>query len=170
MKSLVLQSSGTRLFFTLLGRIAGLLAGLLPVLLGLVFHLVPFTMTRLIASRVTPPGRTAISFYRLLVGLAIYALWYVGSGLLAAWMNVPAWIIVLTLVLMPLAGVIALSYWPYAWQFATQSWQQLRLLMRREECRKLRQDRDSLRSRFLAMAEEYAQRDGGGTAFRESIK
>jgi glycerol-3-phosphate O-acyltransferase/dihydroxyacetone phosphate acyltransferase len=164
MKSLVLQVSGMRLLFTFLGRIAGLLAGLLPALLGLVFHLVPFALTRMIASRVTPPGRTAISLYRLLVGLAIYALWYVGTGLLAAWMNVPAWIIVLTLVLMPLAGVIALSYWPYAWQFATQSWLQLRLLMRREECRKLRQDRESLRSRFLAMAEEYSQRDGDDRA------
>jgi glycerol-3-phosphate O-acyltransferase/dihydroxyacetone phosphate acyltransferase len=164
MKSLVIQASGMRLLSKLLGRITGLLAGLLPALLGLVFHLVPFTLTRVIASRVTPRGRTAISLYRLLVGLAIYALWYVGAGLLAAGMNVSAWSIVLTLLLMPLAGVIALSYWPYAWQVATQFWRQLRLLGRREECRKLRQDRDSLRSRFLAMAEEYAQREDGDHA------
>jgi len=159
MKSLVLQSGGMRLFGQLFGRVVGLLVGLLPAILGMVFHLIPFAIVRLIASRVTPPGRTAVSFYRLLAGLPVYALWYVGAGLLARWMNAPAWIIALTLLLMPLAGVIALTYWPHAWQSATQSLRQLLLLLRSEECRKLRQDRNLLRSQLVAMADEYTQRD-----------
>lgn len=160
MKSVVLQSEGMRLFGQLFGRVVGLLVGLLPAILGVVFHLIPFAIVRLIASRVTPPGRTAVSLYRLLAGLPIYALWYVGAGLLAGWMNVPAWVIALTVLLMPLAGVVALTYWPHAGRSATQSLRQLLLLLRSEECRKLRQDRNLLCSQLIAMADEYGQRDG----------
>ncbi len=161
MKSLVLQASGMRLFGKFLVRVVGMLIGLLPAILGLVFHLIPFALTRLVASRVTPPGRTAISLYRLLAGLPIYAGWYALAGILAVWLNVPVWIIAVALPLMSVAGVIALNYWPYAWQFATQSLRQVLFLMRRGECRKLRQARNSLRAQLIVMAEEYVQRDGG---------
>ena len=151
MNSLVLQSGGMRLFGELFRRIVGFL----PAILGLVFHLIPFSIVRLIASIVTPPGRTAVSMYRLLAGLPIYALWYVGVALLATWMNVPAWIIALTLFLMPLAGVISLTYWPHVWKSAIQ----ILLLLRSEECRKLRQDRILVRSQLIAMADEFTQRE-----------
>jgi 1-acyl-sn-glycerol-3-phosphate acyltransferase len=164
MKSAVLRETGRRLCFTLFGRIIGLVIGLLPAFLGLAFHLIPFTLTRLISSRVQPPGRTAVSFYRLLFGLPIYAVWYVLVGLLAVWMNGPLWIVILALLLAPVAGVIALGYWPHAWQSATQSWHQLRLLLRREECRQLRQEQDAIRSQLIAMADEYTRRDTGQTS------
>ncbi len=157
MKSSVLQMSGIRLVARFVGWMIGLLAGLLPAIIGVVFHLVPFGLTRLISRRVQPPGRTAVSFYRLLAGLPIYASWYAGAGLLAVWMKAAFWVLPLLLVVALATGVFALSYWPFAWRSVIQFWRQFMLLLRRDECRKLRKDQNDLRAKLTAMAEEYAQ-------------
>lgn len=158
MNSPVLGASGLRLFGIILGRIAVLLLGLLPAFAGLFFHVVPFSVVRLIAYFITPPNRTAVSFYRLLVGLPVYAFWYVVAGIAATWMVVPTWSIVVSILLLPVTGIIALGYWPHAWEYASRSWRQLRFLSNRENCENLRLERESLRSQLIMMAEQYIQR------------
>ena len=158
--SLVLRKRGLRLFGELTVRIVGMLIGLVPALIGLIFHLIPFSLVRVIARFVQPPGRTAISLYRVLCGLPVYAIWYVATLILAVWMQVPAWLVALTLLLMPMAGVIALTYWPNVGHFAIQTWRQILLLLQPKKCQILRQDRDSIRSRLISMADEYKNLDG----------
>ena len=137
----------------------GTLLGLLPAILGLMFHLVPFVMVRFLASRVTPPGRTAVSMYRLLAGLPVYAAWYFAAVWCALWMNVPLWGTALSVLCLPFLGVIALNYWPQVRHSAPQALRQFLILLRRKDYKNLREHQTRLRSKLNSMAGEYAQRD-----------
>jgi len=156
LKSPILRAGGVRLVPGLIGRILTFLFLLPPAILGLTFHLIPFAVVRLVASRLQPPGRTAISFYRLLVGLPVYACWYAAAVLLGAWMSVPAPLIAICLLVMPFIGVIALDFWPRARQTASGFWRHLLVLLQPARRRHLGLKQDSLRSQLVKMAEEYA--------------
>jgi glycerol-3-phosphate O-acyltransferase/dihydroxyacetone phosphate acyltransferase len=159
LESLILQSNGIRLFGKCASQILGTLLGLLPAILGLLFHLIPFVMVRFLASRVTPPGRTAVSMYRLLAGLPVYAVWYFAAVLCALWMNVPMLGTAVAVLCLPFLGVIALNYWPQVRHSAPQALCQFLILLRRKVYQNLREHQTCLRSKLNIMAGEYAQRD-----------
>ncbi|MGY8748152.1 MAG: hypothetical protein ACKVHR_08880 [Pirellulales bacterium] len=159
LESPIHQSSGIRLFGKCASRILRTLLGLFPAIFGLLFHLVPFVMVRFLASRVTPPGRTAVSMYRLLAGLPVYAAWYFAAVLCALWMKVPLWGTAVAVLCLPLLGVIALNYWPQVRHSAPQAFHQFLILLRIKDYKNLRGHQTRLRSKLNSMAGEYAQRD-----------
>ncbi|MDB4379759.1 lysophospholipid acyltransferase family protein [Mariniblastus sp.] len=158
LESLLLQSKGPGGFLHAIGLIARGLLGLLPAVLGLLFHLIPFLIVRLIASRVTPAGRTAVSLYRLLAGMPVYLAWYVGSIFFFWWLNVLWPWGVVSVLLLPFLGVFALNYWPNLMKALPTVGRQLLLLLRGTQWRLLRDRQTSLRERLILMEQEYLKR------------
>ncbi|MFQ5732227.1 MAG: 1-acyl-sn-glycerol-3-phosphate acyltransferase [Planctomycetaceae bacterium] len=154
----VMRSSGWRAALTLFGQGLWVVLLFLPALLGTLFHSVPFTIVRAVAARLQQPGRTTVSFYRLMVGLPVYGLWYVAAGwwlfgnfLATAWF---AWTCLLTL---PFLGVLSLSYWRAIPATGKSWWHQLRFLFHRDRLAELRKERDALSGRLSALADECHQ-------------
>ncbi|MCA9248261.1 MAG: 1-acyl-sn-glycerol-3-phosphate acyltransferase [Planctomycetales bacterium] len=121
-----------------------------------VFHLVPFAVTRLLARLATPPGRTAVSFYRLLIGLPVYLIWYLAAVAFALWQAAPwSWIVPGVVALAP-AGVMALSYWPAAPAAVRGIFRQLSMAVRPTSLRPLRDEHAALRSALIEIGGKYA--------------
>ena len=156
--SLMFRSQGIALFGKAVLRIGGALLGFLPAVVGALFHLLPFVTVRLIASRVTPPGRTAVSLYRLLVGLPIYLVWYIASVLLiglASW----AWPFGFAgLVVLPFLGMFSLRYFPYIRRALPNLASQFRILFRKPKCDSLRENHLNLQKKVVDLETEFAER------------
>lgn len=153
--SLVLQSQGWSMFVRAVLRIGGGLLGLLPALVGAVFHLVPFFLVRFIASRVTPPGRTAISLYRLLVGMPVYLAWYVACLSLFWWTN---WLWpfgAAALLVLPCLGVFALNFWPFVTKGLPNLYAQFLILFKSTTYKSLRENHMLLRRELVDLKTEF---------------
>ena len=136
-----------------------LLLGLLPAGAGMLHHLVPFAVTRGIVQLVKHPGRPTIAQNRLMIGLPVFALWYalVWGGIAHHHGALFAW---LWTVLMPCAGVAALHY---AWRVRTAGrawWQELKMIFRLAELRRLRQSHVSVRRQLEKLKAEYLALSG----------
>jgi 1-acyl-sn-glycerol-3-phosphate acyltransferase len=151
----VLQKHGLVIALTLLWHILWLILLCVPGLLGSLFHIVPFTFVRTVASRLDRPGRVTIATHRLLVSLPAYLLWY---GAVGGWMSFrfALWFTCLTMFSMPFAGVFALHYWRRARVTGSVLCHQVLALIRREQLQKLRSQQDELRHTLNGMAEEFA--------------
>jgi len=137
------------------GEALWLALGFVPALAGLLHHLVPFVLTRLAARLIRQPIRATIALSRLGPGLLIYAAWYaLAWWWLSRWL--PGWAAWTWMVLMPLAGIQALHYWPRAGQSARVPWQKIRIGRRPGELERLRAERATLSERLGAMAEDFA--------------
>ncbi len=128
---------------------------LLPVtLFGTLYHILPFVIVRLVATRMDQPGRKTIATHRMLVGVPIYLLWYlVVTGLLAIY---DARIAICSLAVAPVAGVVALHYW-HGFRSATRLlYEQFQAMTKRKRLDELRQQRTALREQLTAFAKEYS--------------
>ncbi|MCP4099264.1 MAG: hypothetical protein GY748_23820, partial [Planctomycetaceae bacterium] len=153
--SLILQSQGWGMFVQAVLRIGGGLLGLLPALVGGVFHLAPFVLVRFIASLVTPPGRTAISLYRLLVGMPVYLAWYLGCFWLLWWIN---WLWpfgAVALVALPFLGVFALNFWPFMAKGLPNFYAQILILFKGTKHKSLRENQMRLRRELVDLKTEF---------------
>ncbi len=152
----VLQSSGWRMVLTLVWQSLWMLLLMLPAIVGTLFHIVPFTIVRAIASRLQPPGRTTVSFYRLCVGLPVYLLWYAAVGW---WLlfdfHATTWFAGVYLGALPLLGLLALGYWRSLEATAGLWWHQCRFLFNRDRLNELRRERHQLSQRVSALGDEY---------------
>ena len=85
-----------------------LVAGALAGVFGVLTHLLPYVLVRLLGKLLPAPGRMTLALNRLLVGVPIYAAWY---GLAAWWLNdyFLKWVVITWLVLMPVSGLVALD-------------------------------------------------------------
>jgi 1-acyl-sn-glycerol-3-phosphate acyltransferase len=130
------------------------LALFLPAIAGTLFHIIPFAVVRFVAARVRPPGRTTVAMYLMIVGIPIYLGWY---GFCAYWMYqyFATWIATLSLALMPVCGLVALTYWRRATRVTSLWWHQLRFVFGRERLRKLRAERLELQELLAQLAAEF---------------
>lgn len=156
--SRVLRQHGGRMLVHMLGRLLWLTAFFPIAILGALHHLIPFALVRLIAGRIQTPGQTTVSLARLGLGLPVYALWYA----LVAWLMVrhefQPWAICAWLIPMPLAGLVALHYWPYAWAAAKGWWAQFKLtVFQRGRLGDLRREQQELAARLRQLTEDYAR-------------
>ena len=137
------------------GKTLGLAVGFVPALAGLLHHLVPFVLTRLAGRLFRQPLRATIALSRLGPGLVIYAAWY---ALAWSWLarRFPDWVAWTWTTLMPLAGILALHYWPRTGQAARVLWQRIRMSRRRGELDGLRVERAAVSERLRAMAQDFA--------------
>ncbi|MCA9241219.1 MAG: 1-acyl-sn-glycerol-3-phosphate acyltransferase, partial [Planctomycetales bacterium] len=155
----VLRCSSLQTFVRLLTRWVGLTL-LLPVaLVGTAFHAIPFVIVRVLAARATPPGRTAISLYRLLFGLPVYGLWYVVT--IVVGLRLLPWpLVVGLLVALPVSGVIALGYWITVKLAARSWWSESQALLRPGVLRHLVRQRSDLCTQLQELAQRFLALEG----------
>ena len=154
--SAVLRHRGVAAVTRYLGRFLWLALGLVPAVLATLHHIVPFVVTRAVATRFDRGVLTATSSHRLFAGIPIYAVWYAA---MAIWMfdYFADWFARAWLVVMPFAGVFALHYWSRARNIAISLWHQLLVIAKPRELRRLRASQANLRDRLMGMSEEYAR-------------
>ena len=123
-------------------------------LMGLLHHLVPHVIARVVAARMDQPGKMTVALNRLLVGLPVHMMWYAGVTI---WMlhTFQPWVAWGWLALMPFAGLVAvwvgrrlrvvLSWW----------WAEVKLLPQRDRVRALRAERAELVAALLGLADQY---------------
>jgi len=154
MNSPILSEGSARATAHLLKATIGLLLGLGPAAAGAVHHLVPFAITRGIVKLVKHPGRATIAQNRLMIGLPLYGIWYGAVWWLLA-SKTHVWLAWLWTGLMPLCGIAALHY---AWRVRHTGrawWQELKMLARPKELRRLRTEQIALRRQLEHLREEY---------------
>ena len=157
-RSVILRRRGIWLALLLLGEALFMVLGLwkLLVLVGTLYHLLPFLLTRFVARRVQAPGRTTIALVRFGLGLPIYAAWYAFHAWWMAGYFLP-WVVWTSLVGMPFAGLLALDYWYRVERTSPAWWRQIGLLFRPARFRELRAEHDQIRSDLREMADAYSQ-------------
>lgn len=126
----------------------------IPAALGIAFHAVPFWLTRLIARRFTPPGHTAVSFYRLLVGFPTFLTWYLVALGVLLW-QLPRVRAVSIWLVLPLLGIFAVHYWGFARHAWQELWSQFRALIAPHRVRQLQDRRQKLQLQLQQLAQDY---------------
>ncbi|HWN93485.1 MAG TPA: YiiX/YebB-like N1pC/P60 family cysteine hydrolase, partial [Methylomirabilota bacterium] len=124
-------------------------------ILGTLFHIVPFVITRALARKLQD-GPTTTALARLGLGLPIYALWYVGAWWAIGSYFLP-WVAWTVVSLMPLAGIFALTYAHRSRDICRNWLQQMRALMRPGPLRELREEQGNLRGKLRGFVAEYAR-------------
>jgi hypothetical protein len=144
-----------RLFATLL--VEGLWLGFWfpAAIIGTVFHVVPFAITRALARKVQD-GPTTTALSRLGLGLPIYALWYTGAWFAIRSYFLP-WVAWTVVGLMPLAGIFALTYAHRARDICRNWWNQMLLVLKPQRLRELRAEQGTLREKLREFVGEYAR-------------
>ena len=123
--AMVLRSGRVAAWAKLLGQLAALVVTAVPAILGLVFHALPYWISRGLARCFTPPGRTAVSFYRVLVGCPAFVIWYLLALWAMLWQLPPVPAVLLWLA-MPGLGLCALHYCRFARRAWANLWHQFR--------------------------------------------
>ena len=161
-RAAVLQYPFGAALLRLLWQACWLLVLLLPALAGTVFHLIPFFCVRAIARLLTPPGRTAVSFYRLLVGFPFYLGWYLLATVAIYWQTL-SWNYAALVTVMPLLGLLALHYWRAARRIGGDVWCELLALARPVGTKAILQQRGQLVVQISELADEYVRRRDAAT-------
>jgi hypothetical protein len=148
----VLRYPAGRAFKQNAGRLVVLMLFAPVALLGIALHVVPFQIVRFAARRITPPGRTAMSFYKLLVGIPVYLVWY----LLLAWLISPyvnGPMLTAITASLPLLGLLGLRGIQLGRHTVGETWHTLRALLRPQQLQELRRQRAALGERLMALAQ-----------------
>jgi len=153
-RSPVMRFRTWRLFLVLFIEALWLAYWFPAAVIGTVFHIVPFTLTRTLARRVEE-GPTTTALARLGLGLPVYGLWYVGAWWAIRSYFLP-WVAWTVVALMPLAGVFSLTYAHRARDICRNWLQQMRVLIRPGQLRELRDEQRALRGRLDVLACDYA--------------
>lgn len=149
------REQGAARWSSVAGEMFVLAIGFVPALIGLLYHLVPFGLTRLTAWRLRGPVRSTVALSRLAPGFVLFTAWYsLNWWWLTRWL--PDWVAWLWTAILPLAGIQALQYWPRAGQAARVLWLRIRMSGRSGELDRLRSERAAVSERLRAMAKEFA--------------
>ena len=122
-------------------------------IIGILFHIIPFLVTRGFATRLQD-GPTTTALSRLGLGLPIYTLWYVGVWWAVRSYFLP-WVAWTVIAPMPLAGVLALTYAHRARDICRNWWQQMRIIFRAGQLNNLRAEQAGLREMLREFVAEY---------------
>jgi 1-acyl-sn-glycerol-3-phosphate acyltransferase len=152
----VLALRGGPLFLRLARDLAAVLMGGGAALAGALFHGLPFLTVRLLSRVWALPGEMAAATMKLLLGVPIYGLWYAAAwGLLQSYFL--PWVAWATVILMPAAGVFALSYCRRLVRVGDFWWRQVNALRRRGELEALRAEQARVQDALRDVAADYAR-------------
>lgn len=154
-RSPVMRHRSWRLFLTLLVEALWLGFWFPAAIIGTLFHLVPFVITRALARKIQD-GPTTTALSRLGLGLPIYALWYAGAWFAIRSYFLP-WVAWTTVGLMPLAGIFALTYAHRSRDICRNWLHQVGLLLKPERLRALRAEQGRLREKLAGFVAEFAR-------------
>ncbi len=104
--------------------------------------------------RFTPPGHTAVSFYRLLVGGPTFLVWYVLALVVMLW-QFPRVLAVSLWLTLPWLGIFAVHYWGFARQAWHELWDQFRALLTPKRVRELHATRHQLQLQLKQLEQDY---------------
>jgi 1-acyl-sn-glycerol-3-phosphate acyltransferase len=153
-RSAVLRWRGLPLAGRLLGEAVLMCLGFVGVLLGTLFHLIPFLLTRGVARWVQSSGKSTVALARFGVGLPVYAGWYAFHAWWISLYFLP-WVAWAWLLPMPVAGLWALRYWRRVERTSPGWWRDLFMMAQPSRLRTLRAEHDQLRAALAEMTEEY---------------
>ncbi|HYF50524.1 MAG TPA: 1-acyl-sn-glycerol-3-phosphate acyltransferase [Planctomycetota bacterium] len=139
----------------MIGDLLWLIAFAVPALVGTIHHIIPFLLIRLIAPRVQTPGNTTVSLTRLLLGIPLYGAAYAFALWLMWRWDFRPWAMCAWLIPMPVAGIIALVYWPRAKAAARLWWLEVKLIMQRKRLAELRAAQATFEAQLQTLAAEY---------------
>ena len=152
----VLQRNMLKTTFTILWKFIHLIVWFLPALVGTLGNIVPFVITRAIASKVQAEGQKTTALTRIGVGLPIYLLWYACIAY-TIYIETEQWVLIsVTNFLLLLSGTIALKYWPYFIKTMVHFGHQLRTCLKKGMLRQLRLELLEIREKLVQYAERYA--------------
>lgn len=144
---------GPALFGALLRDGLGLAVGGIVGAVGLLHHLVPYGLVRVIAGRTAGRGRMVVALSRLLLSLPIYALWYAFVWWRMSLYFLP-WVAWTWLALMPSAGLVAVSVARRGREALPFWWAEVRLLFSRRRAAALRAEHAAIGRMLDAFATE----------------
>ncbi len=122
--------------------------------LGLLHHLVPHLVTRVLAARFDHPGRVTVALNRLLVGVPVYLAWY--AAVLALMLRVfMPWVAWGWAAVMPVAGLCAIWVARRLRVVLPVWWAEVKLLPRRQRVRELRRERAELVAVLVELAAAF---------------
>ena len=154
-RSPIMRLRTWRLFLFLFLEAVWLLFWFPSALIGTLFHIVPFAITRGIAKRIQE-GATTTALSRLDIGIPIYGLWYA-----SAWWAIRSyflpWVAWTFVGLMPVAGIFSLTYAHRARDISRSWFQQLKLLFQPARLKELRAEQASLRQQLSELAGEFSK-------------
>jgi 1-acyl-sn-glycerol-3-phosphate acyltransferase len=127
----------------LAGQGVGMLLGCAIGALGLVHHLVPYGLVRLIAGWTSGPGRMVVALHRLLLSLPLYLAWYALVGWRVNLYFAP-WVTWTWLALMPFAGLMALTTGRRLREAFPRWWAEIRLLTSPRRAAELRAEHEAI--------------------------
>src|SRR5688572_6894229 len=154
-RSPVIRFRTWKLFLTLFVEAIWLAFWFPAAAIGALFHILPFTIVRALARKIQD-GATTTALSRLGLGLPIYGLWYAGTWWVVRSYFLP-WVAWTVVSLMPLAGMLALTYAHRARDISRNWLQQVRVLIRPGQLRELRAEQRALRVRLREFVGEYAR-------------
>jgi 1-acyl-sn-glycerol-3-phosphate acyltransferase len=139
-----------------LGRDAlGAWAGSAFALYGLAIHLLPFGLSRLVATLLGRGDRATLALWRLLFGAVLLLGWYAVLALAAAAYFQP-WVVVLLCALAPASALFGLRWFRAHRTRARAWWAELRLLLDRGRAAALRAEHAAISDLLAAFAAEWA--------------
>jgi 1-acyl-sn-glycerol-3-phosphate acyltransferase len=154
-RSAVLRWRGWRLTLILLAEAILLNLGFVVVLLGTLFHVLPFLFVRKIGKHYHK-DKSTIATARTLLSVPVYALWYGlhAWGITRYFLPWVAWAYLLP---MPIAGMLALGYWRRVIRDSPSWWRGLFLACQPTKLAAVRLQHAKLCSAVQSMSSEYAR-------------
>ncbi|MBA64086.1 MAG: hypothetical protein CMJ76_17150 [Planctomycetaceae bacterium] len=152
----ILQRNTIRTTFTICWKLIHLILWFVPALVGTLGNIVPFVITRSIATKVQDEGQKTTALTRIGVGLPIYLLWY---ALIANTIRIETqqWVLMpVTNFLLLLSGTISLKYWPYCVKTMVHLGHQVRASLKKGMLQQLREELLDIRGTLVQYAERYA--------------
>jgi len=149
----VLQVRGWRLALWLARDALGLTIGGLIGLIGVLHHLVPHLVVRLLAGLIPTPGRMTVALNRLMVGLPVYVVWYAAVWWWQRGYFMP-WVAWTWAALMPVAGVVAVGTGRGLRRAIPRWWAQVRLVLRPAQAKALRMGQATVLAELHSFAAE----------------
>lgn len=154
-RSPVIRFRNWKLFLTLSLEALWLAFWFPAAVIGTLFHIVPFFVVRGLARKIQD-GLTTAALSRLAFGLPIYGLWYAGTWWAVRSYFLP-WVAWTFVSLMPLAGVLALSYAYRAREICSNWLQQMRVLVRPGQLGELRVEQATLREQLRDFVGQFSR-------------
>ncbi len=151
----LLHQRGPFLALRLLRDAFGVWCGGLFALWGLVLHLVPFGISRIVAKLLGRGDRTTLALWRLLFGAVLLLGWYAVLALVAAAYFQP-WVVILLCALAPGSALFGVRWLRVQRGRARAWWAELRLLFDRKHAAALRAEHAAIGNLLEKFAMEWA--------------
>jgi 1-acyl-sn-glycerol-3-phosphate acyltransferase len=154
--ALLFNQRGPALVLRLAADAFGAWCGGAFALWGLALHLVPFGISRLVASALGRGDRATLALWRLLFGAFLLLIWY-GALALAAAAYFQPWVVIFLAAIAPASGLFGVRWLRVQRSRARSWWAEFRLLFDRSRAAALRAEHAAIATLLSRYAAEWAE-------------